>query len=721
MRTYRILTLGLSCSLCFVLNDGALAQKGCVTRSITDPMQLPYHEFRSVKNGDWEDCETWEEYYPETHEWHWPAEHVPNFEKGYIKIQSYVNGTADTVSITTPVAVDQLTIHGQLKVLGPKGYLTVTKDPNNDAYDLEAFDELLIEGGLNGGRFRVLSGAKAHITFEGEFKIVEGPFVNAAVQDSSASIENLGEIFIEGQFVSEAGSVTGNPFRYGINATLYLNNIAGSVIDSACAFWPSTNGPLRVNARGPVLMNAPRTLYVFTAAAHITNAYHLSFGANGTAMIDPGGFFDSSPIYSDFVTLIYQSGGTYNVGKEWASGTAVGRGVPQNIKITNNTTVIMPNSPRRCPGVLDIQGDFPLISRGTLILSTLPGADLAIGIGWSKGSRGTFIPNSRQVVFDGNKQGHFFGSTTFDNLTINNPAGVYLDGGPIEVKQTLTFIVGNIVTQGPSLVLSGDVVGASPSAHVLTLGTDYGRVERTISGGDSFQFPIGPTAMTYNPITIVLDPNDPTETFGVIVSNTATPPSLFVQPIWSIREATEGGNHAALTFQWAGVEEGVGFKRNASSTYYSAGGDYVEVVRNGVVSGNDPYIVTTEGGFSCTEFHPNSLSSAYTLGNSKSSNIGEETHGMPTAFTLNQNYPNPFNPSTTISFALPEAQEVTLAIYSMQGQLVRTLVASALHAGHHSVVWNGHDAHGRQVASGIYVYILKAGEFVAQRKLVLMR
>ena len=97
------------------------------------------------------------------------------------------------------------------------------------------------------------------------------------------------------------------------------------------------------------------------------------------------------------------------------------------------------------------------------------------------------------------------------------------------------------------------------------------------------------------------------------------------------------------------------------------------------------------------------------------------TTALPTEFQMEQNYPNPFNPTTTINFALPEASEVSLAIYDLQGQLVRKLVAGEVSAGYHSVVWNARDENGQQVASGVYLYIVKAGSFTAQRKLVLTK
>jgi FlgD Ig-like domain len=92
-----------------------------------------------------------------------------------------------------------------------------------------------------------------------------------------------------------------------------------------------------------------------------------------------------------------------------------------------------------------------------------------------------------------------------------------------------------------------------------------------------------------------------------------------------------------------------------------------------------------------------------------------------TSYELSQNYPNPFNPTTTISFALLDAGEVSLSIYNMNGQLVKKLVAGEMNAGRHSLVWNATNDRGQQVASGVYLYVIKAANFTAQRKLVLMK
>jgi len=94
---------------------------------------------------------------------------------------------------------------------------------------------------------------------------------------------------------------------------------------------------------------------------------------------------------------------------------------------------------------------------------------------------------------------------------------------------------------------------------------------------------------------------------------------------------------------------------------------------------------------------------------------------LPAVYHLNQNYPNPFNPSTTIAFALPEDGPVHLAIYSIDGRLVRTLVDEERTTGHHEVTWYGRDNAGRGVATGSYFFVLRADGFRQVRKMTLVK
>ena len=94
----------------------------------------------------------------------------------------------------------------------------------------------------------------------------------------------------------------------------------------------------------------------------------------------------------------------------------------------------------------------------------------------------------------------------------------------------------------------------------------------------------------------------------------------------------------------------------------------------------------------------------------------------PLANSLNQNYPNPFNPETTIPYALSSDAIVSLTIYNIAGQVVRKLVdGEALAAGQYQALWDGRSESGASVASGMYFYLLHAGDYVAKRKMVLLR
>jgi flagellar hook assembly protein FlgD len=88
---------------------------------------------------------------------------------------------------------------------------------------------------------------------------------------------------------------------------------------------------------------------------------------------------------------------------------------------------------------------------------------------------------------------------------------------------------------------------------------------------------------------------------------------------------------------------------------------------------------------------------------------------------LHQNRPNPFNPSTTISFTLPEKARATLSIYDVQGRLMRTLVDEIFGEGYRERIWDGRDAGGSQVGSGVYFCRLTAGNKTLTKKMVLLK
>jgi hypothetical protein len=88
---------------------------------------------------------------------------------------------------------------------------------------------------------------------------------------------------------------------------------------------------------------------------------------------------------------------------------------------------------------------------------------------------------------------------------------------------------------------------------------------------------------------------------------------------------------------------------------------------------------------------------------------------------LHGNYPNPFNPDTRISFSLAEDSEVSVTIYNIKGQQVRSLVSDYLSRGDHTINWNGTDDRGRDVGTGMYFYRLQTNDYEKTRKMMLLK
>jgi hypothetical protein len=89
---------------------------------------------------------------------------------------------------------------------------------------------------------------------------------------------------------------------------------------------------------------------------------------------------------------------------------------------------------------------------------------------------------------------------------------------------------------------------------------------------------------------------------------------------------------------------------------------------------------------------------------------------IPKSFELGDAFPNPFNPVTSLSFSLPESQDIILKVYNLQGRTIETLVNGNMEAGYHSVVWDANS-----YASGVYFVKMVAGDYVNTQKLMLLK
>ncbi|MFC1725383.1 T9SS type A sorting domain-containing protein [candidate division KSB1 bacterium] len=104
-----------------------------------------------------------------------------------------------------------------------------------------------------------------------------------------------------------------------------------------------------------------------------------------------------------------------------------------------------------------------------------------------------------------------------------------------------------------------------------------------------------------------------------------------------------------------------------------------------------------------------------------SDSIDTENKEFPESVDLIQNYPNPFNLETTIKYALPKGHDVSLKIYNILGQEVRTLIKERIQAGYHSIIWDGRNEDGVRVNSGVYLYKITIGAFTETKRMILLK
>ena len=101
--------------------------------------------------------------------------------------------------------------------------------------------------------------------------------------------------------------------------------------------------------------------------------------------------------------------------------------------------------------------------------------------------------------------------------------------------------------------------------------------------------------------------------------------------------------------------------------------------------------------------------------------LSVDNNNIPEVFALHNNYPNPFNPVTNIGYDIPELSKVTIDIYNIAGNKVKTLVSKEHQPGRYKIQWNATNEFGAPVATGMYIYKIRAKDFVSVKKLLLMK
>ena len=96
--------------------------------------------------------------------------------------------------------------------------------------------------------------------------------------------------------------------------------------------------------------------------------------------------------------------------------------------------------------------------------------------------------------------------------------------------------------------------------------------------------------------------------------------------------------------------------------------------------------------------------------------LGLPLLSIPEEYSLHQNYPNPFNPKTLIKFSLPSHSSVEINVFDIRGKKITTLLNDEINAGDHNIIWNA-----KEQSSGVYFIIMESGNFVEDKKIMLLK
>jgi hypothetical protein len=338
------------------------------------------------------------------------------------------------------------------------------------------------------------------------------------------------------------------------------------------------------------------------------------------------------------------------------------------------------------PDFLSMAYNFPTIGPGVPFNSNFPNTGhIPASDRWFNSSIRVEIADPTKYLPGFLSEDLALGGTVYITHDLIIPTGRTLIIEPGTVVQFADEDIITIAVQGALLIGSEVqfVIGENGNEKVALTGSQT----LTIPSSVSFQVQKNTTLEFDTEVNIdnaifIIDANASiTVTSGGIITN-----SLFIKDSTSVIQLLHGSNNLTVT---------------DSEFRYPLPNEEVIATHQHMPIANHQTI------------HPRAISSSTSQ---KSQEAGETPKDIPKEFALSNNYPNPFNPSTTIMFALPQEQYVTIEVYNSTGQKVETLVNRKFSAGYHEVNWNAVN-----MATGIYFYRIQAGSFQDLKKMILLK
>jgi hypothetical protein len=218
----------------------------------------------------------------------------------------------------------------------------------------------------------------------------------------------------------------------------------------------------------------------------------------------------------------------------------------------------------------------------------------------------------------------------------------------------------------------------------------------------NIQIAYGPSAIFTTGLSLSSSSGNGTFSYTMTVTNT----SVIRQNVSIVVTVTgPNGFNATIFNRTQRINPGASFIRTRN---YS--------IRNGALGDYTVTMSVTGGGFAL-----GSDAEVYSKTSVMASKTGMSNQDVPEEPTLDGNYPNPFNPSTTIRYTLDQSGHVSLKIYDVLGQEIRTLVDGYQDPGDKAVVWNGNDNAGKPVSSGVYMYRIQTDDLIKTARMVLSK